>query len=141
MLKNQKGFTLIELLIVVVIIGILAAIALPKFSAARDRAYYSAMKSDLKSLASAQEIYYSKNLAYTSTAADLGFQASQDVTVTLAAVPNTAGAVNQAFTGGATHAAIGTAGCAIYAGELAAGYTANGATATKQGVPACDETP
>ena len=60
-MRNTKGFTLIELLIVVVIIGILAAIAIPKFSATREKAYFAAMKSDLKNLASQQEIYYADN--------------------------------------------------------------------------------
>ena len=62
-MRDQKGFTLIELLIVVVIIGILAAIAIPKFSSTREKAYFAAMKSDLKNLASQQEIYYAD--AYT----------------------------------------------------------------------------
>ena len=58
MLRNREGFTLIELLIVVVIIGILAAIALPKFGETRERAYESAMQSDLRNLQTAQEMYY-----------------------------------------------------------------------------------
>ncbi len=58
MLRNRKGFTLIELLIVVVIIGILAAIALPKFGKTREAAYYTTIKSDLNSLRSAEEMYY-----------------------------------------------------------------------------------
>lgn len=59
MLRNRKGFTLIELLIVVVIIGILAAIAIPKFAATKDKAKLASVKSDLKQLMTAQEAYFS----------------------------------------------------------------------------------
>ena len=58
---NKKGFTLIELLIVVVIIGILAAIAIPKFGETRERAYVSAMQADLNQVRTAQEMYYQDN--------------------------------------------------------------------------------
>src|ERR1700686_384192 len=56
-MSNKKGFTLIELLIVVVIIGILAAIAIPKFANTKDKAYVAAMKSDLRNLATYEEQY------------------------------------------------------------------------------------
>jgi type IV pilus assembly protein PilA len=65
-MRNRKGFTLIELLIVVVIIGILAAIALPKFGQTRERAYISAMSSDLRNLQTAME------MCHVSTAAAVG---------------------------------------------------------------------
>ena len=61
MLRTRKGFTLIELLIVVVIIGILAAIAIPKFADTKRKAYITAMKSDLKNLVSAAEAHFSDN--------------------------------------------------------------------------------
>jgi len=89
-MRDRKGFTLIELLIVVVIIGILAAIAIPKFSSTRERAYISSMKSDLKNLATQQELWYSDPAnAYTyATNAEiaepeLGFVPSSGVTVTI----------------------------------------------------------
>src|SRR5437762_3185020 len=60
-MSNKKGFTLIELLIVVVIIGILAAIAIPKFANTKDKAYVAAMKSDLRNMATYEEQYAADN--------------------------------------------------------------------------------
>lgn len=64
MIKNRKGFTLIELLIVVAIIGILAAIAIPQFSAYRAKAYNSAATSDLKNSKTSLESYFADNQIY-----------------------------------------------------------------------------
>ena len=64
---NRKGFTLIELLIVVVIIGILAAIAIPKFANTKEKAYLATMKSDLRNLITAQEAYFADNTVYTTS--------------------------------------------------------------------------
>jgi type IV pilus assembly protein PilA len=69
--RNEAGFTLIELMIVIAIIGILAAIAIPQFSAYRKRSYYAAAQSDIRNLATAQEAYYTDKLTYTDTASDL----------------------------------------------------------------------
>ena len=69
-MRNRKGFTLIELLIVVVIIGILAAIAIPKFAATKDKAKLASVKTDLRNIMTAEEAYFSDNATYA-TAADL----------------------------------------------------------------------
>src|SRR4051812_37318154 len=79
MLKMRKGFTLIELLIVVVIIGILAAIAIPKFANTKSKAYVTAMKSDLRNLVTAEEAFFSDSSKYTGTVTDLKFQSSTGV--------------------------------------------------------------
>ena len=61
---SRKGFTLIELLIVVVIIGILAAIAIPKFANTKQKALVASMKSDLRNLVTAEEAFFSDNNDY-----------------------------------------------------------------------------
>ena len=60
----QQGFTLIELMIVVAIIGILAAIAIPQFAAYRQKAYNSSAQSDLKNLKTGMEAYNADNQEY-----------------------------------------------------------------------------
>jgi type IV pilus assembly protein PilA len=105
MIRNKKGFTLIELLIVVVIIGILAAIAIPKFANTKDKAYVAAMKSDLRNLATYEEQYAADNNgAYfagtaTMTSPMQGFTPSQNVTVTAVLVAGPP----QGWTATATH--------------------------------------
>jgi type IV pilus assembly protein PilA len=74
-MQNRKGFTLIELLIVVVIIGILAAIAIPKFAATKDKAKLAAVKSDLRNIETAEEAYFSDNQVY----GDLGMLATANL--------------------------------------------------------------
>jgi prepilin-type N-terminal cleavage/methylation domain-containing protein len=129
-MQNKKGFTLIELLIVVVIIGILAAIAIPKFSATREKAYFSAMKSDVKNLASQQEIYYADNYSYTTSRTTLTFVPSSGVTVGIAAS-------SSGWSATATHSALGSAqGCAIYYGTASAPSVGT-ATPTSPGQVAC----
>src|SRR6186997_2117987 len=89
---NRKGFTLIELLIVVVIIGILAAIAIPKFANTKEKAYLAAMKSDFRNMATYEEQYAADNggayFSGTATAAAplQGFSPSQNVTVVVTGV-------------------------------------------------------
>lgn len=55
---NEKGFTLIELMIVIAIIGILAAVAIPNFIAYRDKAYCSAAEKDANSIAASLASYF-----------------------------------------------------------------------------------
>ncbi len=125
---HQNGFTLIELLIVVVIIGILAALAIPKFSNTKEKAYIAAMKSDLRNLVTIEESYFFDNTTYTTdkSAAGLNFSESSGITVTIVV---TAGPP-VGFSATTVH--TGTAEtCAIYY------ITAPVAPAVNEGEPKC----
>ncbi len=117
MVRNTKGFTLIELLIVVVIIGILAAIAIPKFGSTKDKAYIAAMKSDLKNFVLAQESYFADEGQY-GTAANVEaaglFTETTNVTLT-SADGNATG-----FSATTSHANLCTGAgetCGVYVGD------------------------
>ena len=122
---NRKGFTLIELLIVVVIIGILAAIAIPKFANTKEKAYVASMKSDLRNLVNAEESYFADFVTYGSMAQlGTGYAESPGVTVAIATV------TGSGWQASATH--TGTAKtCAIYLGVNAA------AAGENEGEPIC----
>ena len=100
--STRSGFTLIELLIVVVIIGILASIAIPKFSAIRERAYMSALRADLRNLANQQDVYYNDNYSYSTDSLALEFTASSGVIMTLSE------GTSQGWSASASHAALPT---------------------------------
>lgn len=124
MQPRRPGFTLIELLIVVVIIGVLAAIAIPKFGASKDKAYVASMKSDLRNLVTAQESYFTENNSqYAQAVTDLGtaYRPSSAVTVTLGTVTNTG------WSATAAHSAS-TKTCAL----------SIGGSATADGTPVCN---
>ncbi len=113
MKTEHLGFTLIELLIVVVIIGILAAIAIPKFSATRERAYVASLKSDLKNLATLQDVYYNENYSYSASFANVGFGPSDGVTVTIGETNNLG------WSASAAHLGLPGESCALYHGSAA----------------------
>ena len=92
-LENESGFTLIELLVVVAIIGTLAAIAIPQFSAYRKRGYEAQVKSDLRNAATAEEAYFTQTFTYRSGALSsgvpTGYNQSNQVTMNATVGTNT----------------------------------------------------
>jgi prepilin-type N-terminal cleavage/methylation domain-containing protein len=84
----RKGFTLVELLVITVILGILAAIAIAKFAAAKDEAYIASMKSDLRNFALYEQNYEieSQGSYFAGNGASQGFVPTVGVTVSATAV-------------------------------------------------------
>jgi prepilin-type N-terminal cleavage/methylation domain-containing protein len=132
----RKGFTLIELLIVVVIIGILAAIAIPKFANTKEKAYLASMKADLRNMATVEEAYFSDFQLYASgTGSNLAgvgtpltptnFVPSAGVSVTALATQGTG------WSAIASHSGT-TKTCSIYIG------VAQVPPATVEGEPKCN---
>jgi prepilin-type N-terminal cleavage/methylation domain-containing protein len=113
--RDTRGFTLIELLIVIVILGILAAIAITNFGNSKERAMVAAMKTDLRNLVSAEEAFYSNGQTYYAgvvPSATMPFDPSVGITITLSSVTAAGWAAE------ATH--LNTARtCAIFVGNAA----------------------
>ena len=110
MIRARKGFTLIELLIVVVIIGILAAIAIPKFEFTKGKANVSAIKSDLRNMMSAQESYFYEHQTYAPEPSLLPLQRSQKVELVIHE------ADSKGWSATATHPQAYPLTCAVYLG-------------------------
>ena len=135
-MNRRAGFTLIELLIVVVIIGILAAIAIPKYHTTKEKAYVATMKSDLRKLAVAEETWFSGNGVYfegTASNDGLGGHVSLgNDFVPSSGVTLVATTADGGWYATATYPTGTTRTCALYFGVAPA------APATAEGAPQCD---
>jgi prepilin-type N-terminal cleavage/methylation domain-containing protein len=110
--RSRRGFTLIELLIVVVIIGLLAAIAIPKFQNTKGKTYTATLRSDLRNLATAQEAYFYNNNAYTSNLSALNITLTSGVTITFGA------ATGAGWSAKVTHPLAYPIECAMFMGGV-----------------------
>ena len=113
---RRKGFTLIELMVVVVIIGLLAAIAVPKLAGSKDKAKLASVKTDLRNLMTAQEAYYSDNATYAAdypalrAATNINLSLGNTATVAGTASGFTATVTNSLITSGLTQCTVQVAG-------------------------------
>jgi len=110
---RRDGFTLIELLIVVVIIGILVAIAIPKFAQTKERAVVAKMRADLRNLATSQEAYFNTYMTYYGggiPSAQMAYAPSSGVSISLSNVSAAGWASSATSTGTAVE-------CQLYLGS------------------------
>ena len=111
--EGQKGFTLIELMIVIAIIGILAAIAIPQFVSYRQKGYNTQAKGELKSFFTACQAYYADNPTAsgncTTTMVSATFIPSPTVTIAPAGGQNMGGTTSTHSSGTSTYT-IGSSG-------------------------------
>jgi len=126
-LRARHGFTLIELLIVVVIIGIVAAIAIPKFNNTKGKANAAALRSDLRTLATAQEAYFYDHAVYADSPALLNLNSSPGVVLTIIS------ATASGWSARVTHPHSFPLTCAIFTGTVSSPPV----PATAEGLVAC----
>jgi type IV pilus assembly protein PilA len=81
--RRRSGFTLVELLVVVLIVGILAAIAIPKFRNSKGKAFAASIKSDLRNLAEAEEAHFYDDSTYTTDQTQLNYRKSPGVVISI----------------------------------------------------------
>ena len=81
-MKNKSGFTLLELLVVVLIIGILAAIALPQYKMAVAKSKFAALKNNVRALYEAEQRYYLSNGYFALNKSGLDIDVDKDCYVT-----------------------------------------------------------
>jgi prepilin-type N-terminal cleavage/methylation domain-containing protein len=136
-MTKRKGFTLIELLIVVVIIGILAAIAIPKFANTKEKAVKSSLLSDLKNLATAQEAFYADSSTYATTygttiaTGQVNFSVSSRNTLTINSASNASG-----WAATISNPGYSPGSCGIFVGSTFSG-SGTPAASTQEGIPIC----
>lgn len=123
---NRRGFTLIELLIVVVIIGVLAAIAIPKFQNTKGKANAASLRADLRNLVTAEEAYFYDYSTYTSDVTALNIRTTTGVTISF----GTASAAG--WSARVTHPLAWPIQCAVFIGGVPAL-----APASNEGLIAC----
>jgi len=129
-MPRRSGFTLIELLIVMIIVAILATIGLTHYWSVKDRSLMNVVQSDLRNLASEQEIYFNTNFSYTNVLTNMpDFTPSMGVTI------NVTYSAQDGWAANATHVSLSTLTCGLFTGNAPA---ASGAPATANGVIGCN---
>jgi len=113
MRSRRAGFTLIEVMVVVVILAILAAMAIPRFKNTKGKGHSAALRTDLRNLATAEESFFYSNAHYSTALDSLNFRGSPGVIIT---IPE---ATNQGWGASVTHPESYPLRCSLFEGPVA----------------------
>ncbi len=127
---RRPGFTLIELLIVMIVIGILAALATVRYGQVREMAWAETVRSDVRSLVKHQELHHMTHDTYGTLAEITQYVSSPGTTIEINYATPTG------WSGTATHDALGDRSCGVFVGDAP---PAGGAPATVPEVLACTD--
>ena len=126
--RDRHGFTLIELLLVLVVLGILTAVAIPRFNAVRHKGFLSAMRSDLENMALSQAVYFSDYAIYADDPVNLDQSFTTGVTISINENSS------QGWAATATHGGLPGESCGMFYGN---GSAANATPAVTAGAVYC----
>jgi len=127
MVARRRGFTFAEVLMVMLVIGILVALAIPRFTNTRGKTHLATLQSDLRNLALAQEAHYFTQGVYSATLDSLAARPSEGVTLAIVTADSNGWAAT------ASHPMSSKRTCAVFHGVPAS----RPAPAVKEGEIAC----
>jgi prepilin-type N-terminal cleavage/methylation domain-containing protein len=112
--SGARGFTFVEVLVAMMVLGVLSAIAIPRYRAYKERAYLATMRTDLGHVRLAQEAHFAEHLQYATDTTALDFRTTSSVRVALSSGNRSGG-----YTAVATHVAMPGQQCATFVGQEA----------------------
>ena|SRR5688572_3593773 len=114
-MNRRRGFTFVELLVVMLLLGALSSMAVPRFREYKTRAFIAAMQSDLGNLKIAQEEHWAEHLKYATDTTSLELRITRDVSISITSQDATGG-----YTAIATHSNVPGRQCETAMGREAA---------------------
>jgi prepilin-type N-terminal cleavage/methylation domain-containing protein len=116
MSARRAGFTFIEMLVVLVVFGILASIAMPRYRNYKEKAYLTVLRSDLGNLRIAEEAFWAEHMRYSTALPALDFKPTSNVNLTVRAPNPVTG-----YAAVARHASLPNKFCQVIVGRAADG--------------------